>query len=64
MVERVVFADELPLRVEYSLTALGISLIPVVNAAKQWAQANLKTIEARQRAYDEAQTVKQNATKN
>lgn len=32
---------EIPLRVEYSLTALGESFIPVLEFMKQWGESNL-----------------------
>lgn len=39
LVHRELF-DEMPLRVEYSLTAKGIDLLPLVASLKQWAEAN------------------------
>ena len=39
LVERKVFA-EVPPRVEYSLTALGRSLVPVLEQLEQWARDN------------------------
>lgn len=45
LVRRQVFADELPLKVEYSLTELGCSLLPLVKLAKDWAESHLHEIE-------------------
>jgi DNA-binding HxlR family transcriptional regulator len=36
--------DEMPLRVEYELTALGKSLLPIVVELKKWAEQNLPLI--------------------
>lgn len=36
--------DEMPLRVEYSLTPLGRSLVPHLAALKAWAEDNLHQI--------------------
>ncbi|MEM6453537.1 MAG: helix-turn-helix domain-containing protein [Acidobacteriota bacterium] len=46
--------DEMPLRVEYSLTALGRDALPLVAQLKRWAEAHLHTIEARREAFDRA----------
>lgn len=56
LVERRVYAEQLPLKVEYSLTELGQSLVPVVQAAKRWAESNLKQIERNRQAYLEQQS--------
>ncbi|MBB6521030.1 winged helix-turn-helix transcriptional regulator [Pseudoteredinibacter isoporae] len=53
LIVREVFDDELVLRVEYSLSPLGQTLIPVVSMAKMWAEENLRIIEANRRVYDE-----------
>jgi len=50
LVLRKVYADELPLKVEYSLTALGDSLVPIVQQAKEWAEHNLLVILANRQA--------------
>ena len=52
LVHRTVDADTIPLKVEYSLSALGRSLLPVVTSAKTWAEANLHTIEKNRAHYD------------
>lgn len=41
LIARKVYA-EVPPRVEYSLTPLGLSLTPVINALKQWGQNYLE----------------------
>lgn len=54
LVERKVFAEQLPLRVDYALTDLGTSLVPVVKGAKEWAELNLHIIERNRRTYEKA----------
>lgn len=51
LVERNVY-DELPLRVEYALSPLAHTLLPLVVALKAWAEDALETIEANNRAFD------------
>lgn len=53
MVIRVEYPDEMVLRVEYSLTAIGESLVPVVQSAKRWAEQNLKRIEQHRTQYEQ-----------
>lgn len=53
LVSRTVHTNTLPLRVEYELTDLGSSLVPIVHAAKQWAEASLTLIEDNRRKYDD-----------
>ncbi len=36
LIKREVFADEIPLRVEYSLTELGEKMRPIINALADW----------------------------
>lgn len=55
LVRRQVFADELPLKVEYSLTELGRSLVPLVHHAKQWAESNLQRIQQHRHDYDQSE---------
>lgn len=38
------FFQEVPPRVEYSLTETGRSLVPIINQLTEWAQENMKTI--------------------
>ncbi|MGW5643287.1 winged helix-turn-helix transcriptional regulator [Saccharopolyspora sp. NPDC003752] len=41
-----------PVRVDYALTGLGESLLPVVQAAKTWAESHIDEIHAARTAYD------------
>ncbi|MEV0143563.1 MULTISPECIES: helix-turn-helix domain-containing protein [unclassified Nonomuraea] len=41
-----------PVRVDYELTPLGRSLLPVMQAIKQWAEANIEQVTAAREAYD------------
>ncbi|GLW74382.1 transcriptional regulator [Kitasatospora phosalacinea] len=41
-----------PVRVDYGLTALGRSLLPVVAAVKDWAETHIEEVHAARRAYD------------
>jgi DNA-binding HxlR family transcriptional regulator len=43
---------EVPPRVEYELTALGVSLLPALEGFTRWIKANWPTIEASRRAYE------------
>lgn len=43
LVSRVLY-NEVPTRVEYSLTEIGLSLIPIILQLTEWAQNNMKTI--------------------
>jgi len=52
LVERRMYT-EVPLRVEYSLTQLGESLLPVLIPLMQWSQEHLKAIEAAQQQFDQ-----------
>lgn len=54
LIKRQIFA-EVPVRVEYSLTELGKSLIPVLKPLIQWSETNLDKIEEAQAKFDEAQ---------
>lgn len=53
LVRRVVF-DEMPLRVEYSLTPLGESLLPLAVELKRWAEAHFREAAQNAAAYDRA----------
>lgn len=44
-----------PLRVDYALTPLGRTLLPVVMQLHQWAEKNASRIEKAREAYDGAQ---------
>lgn len=52
LVLRTLYADTLPIKTEYRLTELGQSLLPVVQAAKLWAEENLHQIEENRVWYD------------
>ena len=41
-----------PVRVDYELTALGQSLVPVMRALKDWSEANIGEIIDARAAYD------------
>jgi len=58
MITRTVYPDALPLKVEYALTPLGTSLVPVLSLMKQWAQDNLHRVEHHRRVYDDAHPLK------
>ena len=53
LVSRTVTAA-VPVRVDYRLTPLGDSLLPVVRAMKAWAEAHIEEIESARAAYDGA----------
>ncbi|MDP5226660.1 MULTISPECIES: helix-turn-helix domain-containing protein [Arthrobacter] len=53
LVTREVFA-EVPVRVEYALTALGESLLEPLDAVRIWAEAHAARILAARDAYDES----------
>lgn len=41
-----------PVRVDYELTGLGLTLLPVLAAVKQWSEAHFPEIETARAAYD------------
>jgi DNA-binding HxlR family transcriptional regulator len=43
-----------PVRVDYRLTPLGESMLPVVRAMKAWAEAHIEEIESARASYDGA----------
>src|SRR3954447_17487106 len=43
-----------PVRVDYELTELGTSILPVVAAIKQWSERHIDEIHAARAAYDRA----------
>ncbi|MBF6204995.1 MULTISPECIES: helix-turn-helix domain-containing protein [Nocardia] len=51
LVERRITA-EVPVRVDYELTALGHSLQPVMSAVKAWAEARMDEVIAARARYD------------
>ncbi|HEV3357025.1 MAG TPA: helix-turn-helix domain-containing protein [Pseudonocardiaceae bacterium] len=54
LVTRTVTAS-VPARVDYALTDLGMSLLPVMRALKAWAEAHIAEIDAARADYDRAQ---------
>ena len=51
LVERTVTAS-VPVRVDYGLTELGHSLLPVQRAIKTWAEEHIEAVHAARRLYD------------
>ena len=47
LVIRTVYADKLPLKVEYQLSPLGKSLVPALQQVKSWAEMNMNEINNR-----------------
>lgn len=43
-----------PVRVDYELTPLGRSLLPVVHAIKDWSETHIEEINAARTSYDDA----------
>ena len=58
LVSREMTGDKMPVKVVYAITPLGMTLIPVINQAKAWAQDNLKAVEAARQAYLEKDGVR------
>ena len=54
LVMRTLYADVLPIKTEYQLTELGQSLLPIVQAAKLWAEENLHQIEENRVLYNKS----------
>jgi DNA-binding HxlR family transcriptional regulator len=46
------YFPEIPPRVEYQLTAMGISLLNALEAVNGWISENLPRVEASRRSYD------------
>ncbi|GAA4603017.1 helix-turn-helix domain-containing protein [Actinoallomurus liliacearum] len=51
MVTRTV-TPSVPVRVDYELTPLGMSLLPLVQAAKEWAETHIGEVHAARATYD------------
>ncbi|MVT40391.1 transcriptional regulator [Chitinophaga oryziterrae] len=45
--------QEIPPRVEYTLTDTGVTLVPLLNALAEWANANMKGIKKSRSVYAE-----------
>ncbi|NRQ31853.1 helix-turn-helix transcriptional regulator [Nonomuraea sp. NN258] len=41
-----------PVRVDYALTPLGVSLLPVMRAIKDWAETHIEQVAAARESYD------------
>ncbi|AHH93822.1 helix-turn-helix domain-containing protein [Kutzneria viridogrisea] len=41
-----------PVRVDYALTELGASLMPVIRAVKDWSERNITSVLAARQSYD------------
>ena len=55
LVDRTVTAA-VPVRVDYSLTPLGRSLLPVIREVKIWAEQHMDSVEAARARYDSEQS--------
>jgi DNA-binding HxlR family transcriptional regulator len=51
LIERQIFA-EVPVRVEYSMTDLGKSLVPILTSLIEWSEYRLLEIEGARRRFD------------
>lgn len=56
LAHRQVFA-EVPIRVEYTLTQRGKSLVPIINSLTEWALGNMKQIVADRKEYEKSNKV-------
>ncbi|MEU8106680.1 helix-turn-helix domain-containing protein [Nonomuraea muscovyensis] len=45
-----------PVRVDYALTSLGVSLLPVMQAIKDWAETHIEQVAAARDTYDSRST--------
>jgi DNA-binding HxlR family transcriptional regulator len=52
LVTRTITAS-VPVRVDYELTPLGLSLLPVVRAIKDWAESHIEAVHSARAVYDE-----------
>lgn len=52
LVIRTVYADKLPLKVEYQLSPLGENLVPVIEQVKSWAETNMDKINKHRMAFE------------
>jgi DNA-binding HxlR family transcriptional regulator len=55
LVKRTMYA-EIPPRVEYSLTPLGVTLCEPITALHQWAQQHIEDVRSAQEAFDRRQS--------
>ncbi len=54
LIRRTLYTDVLPIKTEYQLTELGKSLLPIVQAARLWAEKNLHQIEENRMMYNKS----------
>ena len=54
LVIRTVYADKLPLKVEYQLSPLGKSLVPALQQVKSWAEMNMNEINNNRIAFEQS----------
>lgn len=52
LVKRTVF-PEVPIRVEYELTEIGKSLVPIIISLTEWAQKNMKSIIKHRKQFED-----------
>ena len=52
LVIRTIYADKLPLKVEYKLSPLGNNLVPVIEQVKSWAETNMNKINQHRMAFE------------
>lgn len=57
-IDRKVYAV-VPPKVEYRLTEVGKSLLPLIRQLTEWAQTNMKKVMAHRKNYEETMTEKQ-----
>jgi DNA-binding HxlR family transcriptional regulator len=57
IVYRTLFTDTLPIKAEYQLTALGESLLPIIRAAKSWAEENLYQVLENRARYNDSKGI-------
>ncbi|MGW5683961.1 winged helix-turn-helix transcriptional regulator [Nonomuraea sp. NPDC003754] len=50
-----------PVRVDYELTPLGTSLLPLMAAIKEWAESHIEDVELARERYDAGQTAEKTA---
>tara|TARA_R110000782_G_scaffold264009_3_gene356995 strand:- start:155 stop:535 length:381 start_codon:yes stop_codon:yes gene_type:complete len=52
LVNRTVYANKLPLKVEYQLSPLGENLVPVIQQVTTWAETNMHKINKHRLAFE------------
>ena len=51
IIDRIIYA-EIPPRVEYTITALGKSLVPLIDKLEKWAKVNMSAIEKSRKSFE------------